>query len=302
MRRCWVRLFRRCALIALGSSPQWGCSLTFDADELTSGSGGAVGARRIFWLEEGSDTVNRADSDGSNQELLIDIGPNSYLRSIALDPQGSTLFYSDAQQSRIERASLTGANRGSIAALDKPVGVDIDVANGKLYFADQGAAPSIFRVNLDGSALEPLITTGIAHPYGIALDLAAGHIYLVDSGVNAIFRANLDGSALTDLNVPELDLPIQISLDLDAGKFYWSEIGQVKRIRRANLDGSVAEVIVSPTSFASLSQPLGLKVDAIAHSLYFIDGNAIFRSNLDGSGITMLLSDLDGPVGLALAY
>jgi sugar lactone lactonase YvrE len=327
MRRCWVRLFRRGALIALVSSPQWACSLTFDAGELTSGSGGAMaaaagagntglggiagtgghatpapGARQIFWLEEGSDTVKRASSDGSNQELLIDVGANSYLRSIALDPQGSALYYSDEQQSRIERASLTGANRGLIAALDNPVGLDIDIANGKLYFADQGAVPGVFRVSLDGSALEPLITTGIARPYGVALDVAAGHVYVVDNGVNAILRANLDGSALTNLNVPDVDQPIQISLELDAGKFYWSEIGQLKRIRRANLDGSAAEVIVSAASFAGLSQPLGLKVDTIAQALYFIDGNTILRSNLDGSGIRMVLSDLEGPVGLALAY
>jgi DNA-binding beta-propeller fold protein YncE len=254
-------------------------------------------------VEQGSDSVNAVDSDGSNPDLLIDIGATSYLRSIAVDPQNSRLYYSDDQQSRIARASLTGANRGNvIASLDKPVGIDIDVANGKLYFADQGEDPGIFRVNLDGSELEPLITTGIEHPYGVALDLDAGRIYLVDNGVNAVFRANLDGSALTNLNVPDVDLPIQISLDLTAGKFYWSEIGDVKRIRRANLDGSAAEVIVSRATFTNFSQPLGLKVDARAHALYFIDGSAIRRSNLDGSGVTTVLSDLDGPVGLALAY
>jgi low density lipoprotein receptor-related protein 5/6 len=269
----------------------------------TSGAGGALGARRIFWVEQGSDTVNAVDSDGSSSDLLIDIGASSYLRSIAVDPQNSRLYYSDDQQSRIERASFTGANRGNvISSLDKPVGIDIDVANGKLYFADQGETPGIFRVNVDGSELEPLITTGVEHPYGVALDLDAGRIYLVDNGVNAVFRANLDGSALTNLNVPDVDLPIQISLDLSAGKFYWSEIGAVKRIRRANLDGSAAEVIVSRATFSNFSQALGIKVDALAHALYFIDGNAIRRSNLDGSGVTTVLSDLDGPVGLALAY
>lgn len=275
------------------------------AGSSAAGTGGAavVGARRIFWLEQGSDTVNSANSDGSNPDTLIDIGASSYLRSIAIDPESSRLFYTDDQQSRIERASLTGANRGNvIASLDKPVGIDVDGANERIYFVDQGEDPGVFRVNFDGSELTPLITTGIEHPYGIALDLDAGRMYLVDNGVNAVFRANLDGSALTNLNVPDVDLPIQISLDLDGGKLYWSEIGDVKRIRRANLDGSEPEVIVSASTFSNFSQPLGLKVDVVAHALYFVDGDSIRRSNLDGSGVVTVLSDLDGPVGLALFY
>lgn len=268
-----------------------------------AGGGAAVGARQIFWLEQGSDTVNSANSDGSNPDTLIDIGATSYLRSIAIDPESSRLFYTDDQQARIERASLTGANRGNvIASLDNPVGIDVDSANERLYFVDQGEDPGVFRVNFDGSELTPLITTGIDHPYGIALDLEAAHLYFVDNGVNAVFRANLDGSALTNLNVPDVDLPIQISLDLDGGKLYWSEIGDVKRIRRANLDGSGPEVIVSAATFSNFSQPLGLKVDVVAHALYFVDGDSIRRSNLDGSGVVTVLSDLDGPVGLALFY
>ena len=271
----------------------------------TSGSGGSPlgGARQIYWVEHGSDTVNRSDSDGSNPDTLITLGTQSYLRSIAIDPGTSYLYYTDDEQSRIEHATLTGSNRGNtIASLDKPVGLDIDVEHGKLYFADQGDDPTIFRVNLDGSELEPLITSGIEHPYGVALDVAAGHLYLVDNGVNALFRANLDGSALTDLNVPDVDLPIQLSLDLGGGKLYWSEIGDVKRIRRANLDGSSPEVIVSAATFSNFTQPLGLKVDAAANALYFVDGSYIRRSKLDGSAVVTLLSGLDGPVGLALAY
>lgn len=371
MPRCLTQLLRRPACALLAASAVAGCSLTFDGDELTSGSAGESasrlataggagktasggmsgtaaaggggragsagsagqsgvggrsgatsgggssgqagasgasgtsmqGARRIFWLEQGSDGVHCADADGSNPDRLIDIGASSYLRSIAIDPQASRLYYSDDQQGRIERASLTGANRGNVvASLDKPVGIDIDVARGKLYFTEQGRRPALSRVNLDGSELEPLLTTGLEHPYGIALDLDAGHVYLVDNGVNAVFRANLDGSSLTNLNVPEVDLPIQISLDPSARKLYWSEIGDVKRIRRANLDGSEAENVVTRATFSAFSQPLGLKVDVSARALYFVDGSSIRRSNLDGSGVVSVLTGLDGPVGLALVY
>jgi hypothetical protein len=147
-----------------------------------------------------------------------------------------------------------------------------------------------------------LIAAGLARPYGIALDVAAGHLYLVDEGVHAVFRANLDGTGLTNLNVPGVDWPVQISLELEGGKIYWSEVGAVKRIRRANLDGSAPEDVVSQASFSAFRHPLGVKVDSRGHALYFVDWDSIRRSELDGSGVVTLLTGLSGPVALALAY
>ena len=52
-------------------------------------------------------------------------------------------------------------------------------------------------LNLDGSGVQDLITTGPDYPAGIALAVAGGKMYWAQSG--KIRRANLDGSGVQDL-------------------------------------------------------------------------------------------------------
>lgn len=270
----------------------------------TGGSGSQTGPSAIYWLEHGSDGVWRAEADGSSPEELLAIdGGSSYFRSIALDPSTGVMYFSDDERGRIQRANFDGSDvEAIITDLDDPVGIDLDVNGGKLYFVDQGSPPGVFRSNLDGTSVEPLVTAGIDHPYGIALDAEASVMYFVDNGVDAVFRANLDGSALTNLGVNGLVAPIQIALDKDGGKIYWTDIGPPPLVRRANLDGTNAETVLSTSNYAPLSLPLGIEFDASGRHLYFVDELALRRCDLDGSGVVTLLEDRGNPVGLALAY
>jgi hypothetical protein len=127
-------------------------------------------------------------------------------------------------------------------------------------------------------------------------------MYFVDNGIDGVFRADLSGSNLTNLGVEDLVAPIQITLDKDGGKIYWTDIGPPPVVRRANLDGSDAETILSTANYAALSLPLGIKIDVSGHHLYFVDDLAIRRSMLDGSEVETLLSNRGDPVGLALLY
>ncbi|MHC4093036.1 MAG: hypothetical protein ACYSVY_22660, partial [Planctomycetota bacterium] len=108
----------------------------------------------------------------------------------------------------------------------------------KIYWTDV-LAHSIQRANLDGSNPEPLITTPVDHPTGIAVDAGAGKVYWADGPLNGpnqrIQRANLDGTEVEDLVTGQGTPPREISLDPAAGKMYWgADIG----IWRADLDGS----------------------------------------------------------------
>ena len=66
-----------------------------------------------------------------------------------------------------------------------------------MYWTNEGSN-KIQRANLDGSNVEDLITTGLSHPGGIALDVGRGKMYWIDIRT-WIKHANLDGSNVENL-------------------------------------------------------------------------------------------------------
>ncbi len=54
-----------------------------------------------------------------------------------------------------------------------------------MYWMDRGT-DKIQRSNLDGSGVEDLVTTNLAAPVGIALDVSGGKMYWVDGGADKI--------------------------------------------------------------------------------------------------------------------
>jgi len=273
----------------------------------TVGDAGGPGAARIYWLEQGSKTVNVANVDGSQRGVLVTLtgGAPSSVTGIAVEPIGAKVYFSDLRRQRVQSADMDGASLLTLLpGLDEPVGVNIDPVASKLYVTVQGAAPGLQRANLDGTGLEPVITPGMQHPAGLALDGGAGKLYFVDDTLDAVFAASLDGSNLTNLNIAGVDGPIDISLDPQEGKLYWSEQGTPgARIRRANLDGSGVEDIVTTTSAPGFSTPKGLEVDVDGRVLYFVDGGlngSILRAQLDGGSPVPVLLNLNDPTGLTL--
>jgi hypothetical protein len=101
----------------------------------------------------------------------------------------------------------------------------------------------------DGSDPKVLVTE--CHlPDGIAVDVAAGHIYWTNMGsspaVNdgSIERADLDGNNRTVIIPPGgTYTPKQIQLDKANGKLYWCD-REGMRVMRSNLDGSHVETLV----------------------------------------------------------
>jgi len=99
---------------------------------------------------------------------------------------------------------------------------------------------------------------------------------------------NLDGTNLHELFplAPAEWLPVGIAYDFAAGKVYWTNGNfTAGTIRRANLDGSQNELLLS-----GLRNPRGLAVDAVHGKLYWADANApdnlqvfLKRANLDGT-------------------
>ena len=103
-------------------------------------------------------------------------------------------------------------------------------------------------MNPDGSDRKTIVTN-CRLPDGIAVDVAAGHIYWTNMGVpnlddGSIERADLDGGNRRVI-VPQggTYTPKQLHLDKKNGKLYWGD-REGMRVMRANLDGSHIETLV----------------------------------------------------------
>jgi len=99
---------------------------------------------------------------------------------------------------------------------------------------------------------------------------------------------NLDGSGVAELFSPPASDWLIVGCDYDpgAGKIYWTHGSTPGTIRRANLDGTDVELLVS-----GLKIPRGVSLDLTNGKMYWAQappqGNAmglILRANLDGSG------------------
>ncbi len=106
----------------------------------------------------------------------------------------------------------------------------------------------VISANHDGSDRK-VLQTGQKGPDGIAVDVAANHIYWTNMGRvkendGSIERSDLDGANLTQIVPPGGTFtPKQLKIDQEHGKLYWSD-REGMRIMRSNLDGSHIETLV----------------------------------------------------------
>jgi len=125
--------------------------------------------------------------------------------------------------------------------------------------------PTIFYLDVSGKVMTAVAENPQPHtlvakagqgPDGIAVDLAAGHIFWTGMGDPSaddgfVSRSNLDGSNVVTL-VPAggTYTPKQMRVDPPSGKMYWSD-REGMRVMRANMDGSSVEALVTTGSTAT---------------------------------------------------
>ncbi len=209
-------------------------------------------------------------------------------------------------QRRIHRANLDGSHVEQVLPVTKyTMGIALDLPAGKVYWADW-LAFRIMRASLDGSNVEIVADTEPKRPRGVALHRATGKLYWTagETGVGGgVFRANLDGPRRTEIIIlTELDYVTGIALDPEGPKIYWTETEPtpgLSRIRRANLDGSSAEDLITGETYAG-----AIALDLSDGKLYWTDGRTqpprIRRADLDGSHIETVLVERDIPLWIAL--
>ena len=195
---------------------------------------------------------------------------------------------------------------------------------GRLFFLNLSAG-RVMSANPDGSDLKTIIDEGRRLPDGLALDVAAGHIYWTNMGDpkkcdGAIMRSGLNGKDMITIVPPGGTFtPKQLHLDKSTGKLYWSD-REGMRVMRANLDGSEIETLVDTSLGDSRPGPdptkwcVGIAVDADTGKFYWTQKGGhhagvgrIFRANIqlpqgqsaeNRSDIELLYDNLPEPIDL----
>jgi DNA-binding beta-propeller fold protein YncE len=183
----------------------------------------------------------------------------------------------------------------------------------------------IHSMNPDGSDRKTIVTN-CRLPDGIAVDVAAGHIYWTNMGVpnlddGSIERADLDGGNRKVI-VPQgvTYTPKQLHLDKENGKLYWGD-REGMRVMRANLDGSQVETLVEAGRGDKDRRDqtrwcVGITIDPKLQKFYWTQKGPddaglgrIFRANIDipkgqspanRSDIEVLFDRLPEPIDLEL--
>jgi hypothetical protein len=196
--------------------------------------------------------------------------------------------------------------------------------SGRLFLLEL-SADRIHSMNPDGSDRETIVTD-CRFPDGIAVDVAAGHIYWTNMGIpnlddGSIERADLDGGNRKVI-VPQgvTHTPKQLHLDKDNGKLYWGD-REGMRVMRANLDGSQVETLVEAGRGDKDRRDqtrwcVGITIDLKLRKIYWTQKGPddaglgrIFRANIEipkgespanRSDIEVLFDKLPEPIDLEL--
>ena len=202
--------------------------------------------------------------------------------------------------------NLDGGGGGGLdtrGATDGPMGMALDPAHGRIYWANwnqngvENAGHTIGAANLDGSgevSTVPINPSFVNGPHGLAIDPGAGKLYWPNFADNTIGFANLDGSAAGHLQTGTATLsgPRGVAIDPATQRIYWANYGPggtgttISWASLAN-NNTGANLMTIP---ATVDGPEGVALDPPNNRIYWgnygsgQDGDTISYSNLDGTG------------------
>jgi hypothetical protein len=251
-----------------------------------------------YWLRPGNGGVGdaleglwRSDLDGGGAGLWSDAsntcsGFASGSHGNALDVTNGVVYftrgvsYADCNGAEISKINFDGTGYTRLNGPGQDgwflEGVDVDVANGKVYWGSPGVIlgaldGAVNVVNTDGTAAAKVVghTDGLGR--AIALDAATGTIFFTASTIfnpaagGQIWKVNTDGTGLAQLPIAGLTGVPDIEVDSEQQRIWFTDFGN-GTIQSANFDGT--DVVIE---FAGLDYPLGLALE--------------FETDADGDGV-----------------
>lgn len=118
---------------------------------------------KMYWVKTGA--VMRADFDGSNVEVAVEITSFVQPKGIAVNSRDGYVYWVDTSNDDIMRAELdTGDAERFITETDDPSGLAIDLEGDKIYWTSNffmtGEGGAISQANLDGTEIESIMDIG----------------------------------------------------------------------------------------------------------------------------------------------
>ncbi|KAL5502607.1 hypothetical protein EMCRGX_G009408 [Ephydatia muelleri] len=215
-----------------------------------------VVTNRVYWIEQGAQatpTIKRAYLDGTGLEVFINTSISDP-RNLAVDPSSRNLYWVDTDFDAVMVASLNNPTLRTILLVtpdsQPPIGIDLDVTRGYLFWSVSGPTPRIQRSLMDGSNQVYLVGPGglnVANPGYVASDSTMGQVYWVDETigppeVNDFFYVN--GSVgqpsmptklgFSLLSSPDLILNQVLDMTVFGQSLYWSDAstGNLQRVSK----------------------------------------------------------------------
>lgn len=163
-------------------------------------------------------------------------------------------------------------------------------ASGTPVFFTDGSGVFAGLLNTQAPIFEALPIGGLSDSYGMAIDTVRSQLYISDYDAGIIYRANLDGTGLVEFRTG-LEGPSGLTLDYTNSRLYWDTGSGIQRGDISSSDPTQKEDFVT----GQPNDPEGLSIDAANGVLYWINYNGgVWKKNLDGTGETELIPDVEG--------
>jgi len=231
-----------------------------------------VEAGHIYWTNMGVPNLNdgsieRADLDGSNREVIVPQGITFTPKQLHLEKRSGKLYWCDREGMRVMRANLDGTEVETLVqtgageddrrdATRWCVGITVDPGRGQIYWTQKGP---------DNANLGRIFRAGIDIP------------------------KDEDAASRTDIEVwfDDLPEPIDLELDLENHVLYWTDRGNPplgNTVNRASINAwarnePAPEIIVN-----DLMEGIGIALDVPGNRMFVTDlGGSVYSAKLDGS-------------------
>lgn len=259
-----------------------------------------------YYVETGfGDTVSRLNVNSDITAATNDIlrsNANTDPRGIAIDHINDQIYF--ALGNAIYKTDFAGNSQSLVTAtIGGPGDIEIDAANGKLYFSTDGGAVTdrtIQSVNTDGTGLTTIhsaATLAITNPVGptittndianLSLDLTNGLLYwTADNGANA-GRTALNSSALAGgaatqhfVAAGRSDAIDKMDIDFDTGTVYYTVGSTTNEVRSSTIAGGSVTTLYDSTD--GIGRPAAIALSPGTDDLFFSVAGTMYQGSLDG--------------------
>ncbi len=140
----------------------------------------------------------------------------------------------------------------------------------------------------------------LSRPYGIAADTINRKVFITDYSLGYIYSFSAEGK--DPVKILDITVPGQELVDYPEGIFCWENKiywGRPGGIYRSNADGTSPEEFIPMTTTSAPEYPIDMQYDFNSEKIYFVNdrydySGGLFSVNLDGTGLTTILPDIDG--------